>query len=496
MNTTPSPNEHNAESLETSGAQRPSRRNVPRTSVLLTLVSILTLVSVAWVVLRQTEAASEFTQQVEARLTQAWQALRTPVDVPASGSLPSYPAKQRLVLERPAFTEALQLVEAIELQLTSQRLTRTFTGILNATQSSDLGFNRTGQVDRVFVDQGEQVNQGDVLIQLDTVQLEADISVLEAQRRVEQARLEELIAGPRKQTIDAARAKLKEMEALRDQAKTTAERQAKLWKENAIARQSVDDSVQQLAASQNRVIAQQQAIEELEAGTRKEQLSAQRSLLEQLDAEIASVRVKLDESKILAPFDGIVSSRKVDQGAIVLPGTIVLSLVKTGEAEAWVGLPLDSMKLLDSMTTYRLKTDDQIWMGRFRTALPELEQSTRSQTVIFDLWQENETPISKSPTVFGQLIRLEMPVYEQKGMWVPQTALTQDSAGVWSLFTLADEGEGVQRIKRTSVEIERIDSEQVLISGEVRVGDKIVVRGLQKLTPNQLVLSTLVDNGT
>ena len=54
-------------------------------------------------------------------------------------------------------------------------------------------------------------------------------------------------------------------------------------------------------------------LQELQNGTRQEQIDAQQALVQQLDASIADLEVTLSKSTLRAPFDGIVSTQQVDK---------------------------------------------------------------------------------------------------------------------------------------------------------------------------------------
>ncbi len=76
-----------------------------------------------------------------------------------------------------------------------------------------------------------------MIAELDTASIDAEMNVVRAQRAAAEAKLEELVAGPRSQTIDAAKARTEELKALRDQAAMVYERRRKLSGGDAISQQ-------------------------------------------------------------------------------------------------------------------------------------------------------------------------------------------------------------------------------------------------------------------
>jgi multidrug efflux pump subunit AcrA (membrane-fusion protein) len=394
------------------------------------------------------------------------------------------------------------LVETIRLSSEQDSfLPRSFTGVVAARRASELAFKRAGRVEKVLVDRGEKVMTGQVLAELDTASLKANLAVVQAQRGAANARLSELVAGPRRQTIEAARAQVKEMEALRELAFTTFDRRMKLAASDAISKQDIDDSRLQLAANEGRLDAQRQVLSELEEGTRKEQIAAQEAAVKQLDANIEALQIELQESTLLAPYDAVISKRHADEGVVVQPGATVLKVVELALPEAWIGVSPEMITSLRMGDQYAVRVRDEAWTGTVKAFLPELDPLSRTQTVIFDIappadlkeGQSTRTTAPESIPVIGQLAQLDLKQkVTQKGFWLPMTALLRGNRGLWSTFVVvpdqsSDDGVSRHVIQRCDVEIVQVDSDRVLVRGTLADGDMVVATGLQKLTAGQFV---------
>ncbi len=381
-------------------------------------------------------------------------------------------------------------VLAIESQST---VARSFTGTLVARRASELGFKRIGRIESLHADQGDRIDSGQVLATLDTALLESEVAILEAQREAARAKLAELVAGPRTQTIAAARSQLTELRSVRDQLRSTFDRRARLANSDAISVQDIDDARHQLAAAEAKIEAQQHAIAELEEGTRREQIDAQQAEIARLDASIKNVMVQIQESSLLAPYDAVVSRRFVDEGAIVQPGVTLFKIIELAPYEAWVGVPPEVGATLDTARAYSLTVHERVIPAKLRALLPELDPTTRTQTAIFELDPRKVSTVSSpSPLVgaVGEIVNLNLvQTIEQSGFWLPMSALTRGVKGLWSVYVVVekegDQGELV--VQRNDVEIVQIDSNRVLINGTVKSGDRVVVSGVQKLSPGQEV---------
>ncbi len=105
-------------------------------------------------------------------------------------------------------------VSTVEAELVSSfRTLREYTGKIVAARESQVAFERSGKVLEVFVDQGWQVQAGQELARLDTRHLLVEQRRLEASLREATAGVEELVAGPRIEQIEAAQAEVRNLSA-------------------------------------------------------------------------------------------------------------------------------------------------------------------------------------------------------------------------------------------------------------------------------------------
>ncbi len=369
---------------------------------------------------------------------------------------------------------------------------RSFTGTLVAHRVSELGYKRIGRIEKLAADQGDRIRKGQILAELDTAILESEKAILAAQRDASIARLQELVAGPRQQTIDAAHALLAELTAVRDQLGSTYQRRVRLANSDAISIQDIEDARHQLSAAEAKILAQTHSIAELEEGTRKEQIVAQQAEVARLDASIMNVQVQIEESKLLAPYNAIVSRRLVDEGAIVQPGLPLFKIVELAPYEAWVGVPPEICSGLSVGKDYSLSLHGQLILARLKAIIPELDPTTRTQTVILDLDPnfEPNAELFQPVGAVGEIVSLNLEQsIEQTGFWLPVSALTRGVKGLWSVFLVLKEGQDTDRfvVQRSDVEIVQIDSNRVLINGTIKDGDRVVISGVQKLAPGQRV---------
>lgn len=398
---------------------------------------------------------------------------------------------------------------------------RTFSGTIRAKRRTQLAFERAARLRRVLVDEGDSVKAGDPLAELDDRQLRIRIRQTTAELQQQQAVLQELEAGPRKEVIEAAEGNVKSLTADATLREKTKDRAEELFNRGSISAQMRDEASDSYDAAVARRDAAKAQLNELNNGIREEKKDAQRAAVASLQHQLSSLETDLRDSQLIAPFSGTVVRRMVDEGAMVGAQRPVLELLETDSLEAHVGVPVELLGRLndrvdknpgerDDYLLLRTRTDEV--RGRIRTILPQIDPATRTQTVIISLSQT-----SAERVVDGQLIKLDfeerVPVAEHYYR-VPSEALVAGDNGLWAIYVFVPAGEGSdfaerqnpgrrppeqgmsqQRDGRGSIQrrdVERLSNtgDDVIVramSGTFQGDERIVVSGTHKVVPRQQV---------
>ncbi|MDZ7620133.1 MAG: biotin/lipoyl-binding protein [Patescibacteria group bacterium] len=169
-----------------------------------------------------------------------------------------------------------------------------------------LGSRVGGRAAKVYVDEGDVVAAGEVLVQLDPFDLlarQAEAKALLAAREADYERLrqgfrpeeitqarqhyenlaarhEQLVDGSRKQEIEVARQRLAAAEAEATLAQQQHDRTQQLFERKAIARDEMDQSIAELSVAQRTVAVRQEELNLLLEGTRPEEIAAAKAQME------------------------------------------------------------------------------------------------------------------------------------------------------------------------------------------------------------------------
>lgn len=301
-------------------------------------------------------------------------------------------------------------------------------GTLTPARRADLAAEASGQVEAVLARPGDRVAEGQVLAQVDVQRLTIDLNLARS-------------------NADATRAQV-----------ALAEGQL------ARARELVDRGVQ--AAS---------TLEEAESS-----VAALRANLAALDDQVAAAGLSLDGATVRAPFEGVVSSRAVDPGAVVSAGTPLLSLVDLSRIEMVAQAPVSAGALLEAGQAVEVEVDGiagRRFPGTVARIAPVATEGTRTLPVYVRLDNMG------GPLLGGMFATGEIVVAEALGaIAVPTAALREDDDG--SHVLVIEDG----RLARRAVEPgEAWAGDVTEIAEGLATGDAVVTAALTDLAAGEAV---------
>jgi HlyD family secretion protein len=205
----------------------------------------------------------------------------------------------------------------------------------------NLGFRVAGRVASLDVDEGDVVRAGQVLGRLDGAPIERELHEAEGALASLKARHALLRAGYRPEDVAQARATLAERRAGLVNAEQELARQSELRGTGATSQRGYDEALAARDQARARVTAAEQALRELETGYRKEELAEAHANEQRAAATLAQSQLRLEDTTLQAPADGVILTRAAEPGAILANGATVftLSLLKPVWVRAYVAEP-------------------------------------------------------------------------------------------------------------------------------------------------------------
>ena len=188
------------------------------------------------------------------------------------------------------------------------------TGTLEARVQTVVSSKIAGRISDMLVDQGDEVEEGQILLQLDDRELKQQVEIARSALAAANASVERMEA-------EAVRA-----QAVFSQVKVDYKRNQQLFASRSISATEMDKNAQALEVAEADLVKSKASVGE----AKKNLIVAQNTL----DYHLA----RLGDTVIKAPFSGLIVRRDREPGDIVVPGTSIFMLISTKELwiSAWV----------------------------------------------------------------------------------------------------------------------------------------------------------------
>ena len=191
----------------------------------------------------------------------------------------------------------------------------------------------------IIVAEGETVISGQKLLQQNDARATARLADAEALYLQSKARLDEMLRGPRSETITAARATVEGATQDLNFRQSEHSRISEIYQRGLTSAEALDRANAALDASQATLKLRLAQLEELLAGTTIEELAQAEQAVNQTVARRDVAQIDVDRHVLIAPVDGVVDSRLFEAGERPGIGQPVLVMLGGEQPYARVYVP-------------------------------------------------------------------------------------------------------------------------------------------------------------
>ena len=231
----------------------------------------------------------------------------------------------------------------------------------------EVSFKLPGWVENRPASEGQFIQVGDPVAQLDNTEYREEVLVRQAELAAYQAELAALTAGSRPEEIAEAQATVRLAQAELNRLKLDYERAKQLLGSKTISQEQYDSSLASYEVGQAR---RQQASERLklvQQGPRQEEIQRARARVEQVTQSVALAKTRLGYTTLNAPIGGVVLSENVEAGEYVVPGVPIITVGDLANSwlRAYVNEPdLGRVKTGQAVCVSTDTYPDKVYVGR------------------------------------------------------------------------------------------------------------------------------------
>ncbi len=323
-------------------------------------------------------------------------------------------------------------------------------GVLVPVQTADISSKISGKVVSLSCNVGSVVKAGDILIQLDTDTLNAQLMQAQASLQSAEAAAESVV-----NQASLARINLDAAQKLYDRTKV-------LFESGVVAQSQMDEITDKLNIAQNQF--------ENASGPAQDQAQAAISTAR---ANIRNIQVQINNAVIRSPLDGILTTQSVNVGQVVSPGVAVISIVDISTLKLKSTVTQDLLPLLSVGQEMDIIVDSYP-DSKFKGTISSIGPIAVSTGEVFPL----EITINNNGSLTAGLSAHAAMTTKIRGIMVPASSVMQ-SGGESYVFVISDNTASKRVVK---VGLKNNKAAQILKG--LSVGEKVAVTNISALTDN------------
>lgn len=206
----------------------------------------------------------------------------------------------------------------------------------------------------------------------------------------------------------------------------------------------------------------------------------------EIETQVAKARAaakaseqSLEECRIKAPFDGIVSSIVAEQGISVNPGTAILMIVDVSTIEIDIPVPEGEIS--------NLKVGQPAFVDVPALGLENIEAKVKSKGIIADFLSHtyicNVAPVKKVPELLpGMVCKVRVPDLESSNsIIIPSSSVEVDASGkyVWVVKN--------GKVGKKYITVNGYQDKGIVVSSGLEIGDSVIINGAAKVSTGMSV---------
>jgi len=192
-------------------------------------------------------------------------------------------------------------------------------------------------------------------------------------------------------------------------------------------------------------------------------------------SQVKFFEVKKSQTILRAPYDGFIQNRFVDEGTVINGSNPILEILDANKVEAHVSIPENLVNNLEVSNDYVFEIGQEKAKGKFKRLAPMSASGSNSRLAIFEF-----SDFFIPGSVIDLIIKIKK---SEQGIWLPINSLSQSEQGLWSVYTISDDGSN--RVEKDLVRILHFENNYAYVSGTLKDGDLVILGGLSKIIEGQ-----------
>jgi multidrug efflux pump subunit AcrA (membrane-fusion protein) len=348
-------------------------------------------------------------------------------------------------------------------------------GTIRPVDQATLSTRVMGRIIQLSLEAGDRFRKGDVLVQIDVMDMTAQTS--QAQAGVAQAQAE---VARSQATLNQLESQRLEAQAALRLAQINQSRMEQLQAEGAVSQSQLDEANTTLDEARARVVQSEAGIRQAQAA-----IAQSRAALRRAESSVTSASVSESYGTVIAPFDGVVVQKLAYAGEMAAPGTPLLKIENPNRLQLEISVPEENLRFVRVGQPVQVRVDavNQTLSATIRQIVPAADSTSRSFLIKISLNDSDQL-------ISGMFGRIALPLGgKQETILIPTNVLIQRGQlqGVFVINTNDTQSTAVLHWVKTGQQ----HNGQIEIVSGLMEGDRIITTNLNQLIDGQSINAKL-----
>lgn len=359
-------------------------------------------------------------------------------------------------------------VKAVKKEVKEKRISGI--GTVTADETKKLSFKVSGKIRHILVENGTKIKPGMPLVQIDTKDLQYNLSVAKSQMESARALYDKTQKGAREEDLAYALLDFEKAESVYAQTGNDYQRVVKLYESGAFSSSELEKAKMEYEASKTTMEQAEKLYLKLKNGASAEELLQAKASYDMAVAAYGHSQDMLADAVLLSDTDGYVVQVLFKEGEIVTAGYPVI-VVRDSKEKVSVSINHKQLENINKGNRTIIYSEGKSIEGIVTSVsdIPDEEIQTYSAEVAFE----------DSVFKIGEIVRVDIFFGTEEAVWLPIDTIMSDGDNY--VYIVSD-----GRIEKRNVELCEERGNEVRVSG-LSDGEWVVVENASKVKAGEKV---------
>ncbi|MFA9422985.1 MAG: efflux RND transporter periplasmic adaptor subunit [Sedimentibacter sp.] len=347
-----------------------------------------------------------------------------------------------------------------------------YLGVVNSDSIKKYSFKSSGKLKSIFVEIGQMVNEGDVLLEIDKSDLQFQVDAAKNQAVSALSQYEKALSGAQDEDINAAKLNVEKAQAAYDYVQKTYNDTKALFDEAAVSESSFKQAELSMNIAENDLKQAQEILAKAESGTRKEDIASAKSQYDLAQTNYDAIEKLFNDATLFCDTKGYVADILYKEGEIVPQGYPAM-LIQSENQVVSIGITQEDIEKVSMGMDASININQINYSGKVVNISQTPDEASRTYNV--------DILINKSDKKFyvGSIGQVKLVIGQTQGIYVEIPYILND--GVNYVYIVED-----NKAVRKNIEILQINDDKALVDG-LSDNDELIINGTAKVKDGFLV---------